>query len=129
MLHQTTKAFQLNGLAASRAFFEPAVASDHRSLHVAHVDEEGRCLHLSRYPEQVRNGLPASAIIRDAAELGSAGIVLAHRDDDEAPPAQVQGWPETRMLADAVELIQVTLLDHLVFHNRDCLSLRRVGVL
>lgn len=128
MLHQSATAVILTGHAANRAFFEPAVAADGDALHIAHVDDDGRCLHLAHYPDGAAEPLPASAIIRDAAELGSAGIVMAHRQS-QAPVAEPRRWTETRMLADAVELIQVTLLDHLVFHGRDCISLRRSGVL
>lgn len=130
MFQTTATPVRLNGHAPSRSFFAPAVEADSAALHVAHVDEHARCIHLASYPRSAEHaGTPVAQILRDAAELGSAGLVLAHRQEEPAGSAGPAGWPATRQLADAADLIQVTLLDHLVFHGRDCTSLRRLGVL
>jgi hypothetical protein len=128
MFQRAETAVVLTGHTAIRAFFEPAVAAD-GTVQVAHVDDHARCIHLGRYPRDTGGNLPVAAIMRDAAELGSSGIVLAHEHGNNPLPATARGWAETRRLADATDLIQVTLLDHLVFNGGECLSLRRAGAL
>lgn len=48
------------------------------ALWVAHVDANVRCIDLTSY-EDSSAGLPVRAILTRAAELGSAGVVLAQR--------------------------------------------------
>src|SRR5947208_16291865 len=72
----------LDGLAAARAFFAGCIADSDPSrenLWVAHVDDEARCLHVSRHEgDECGTDFPLRAIVADAAMCGSVGIVLAH---------------------------------------------------
>jgi len=100
---------KLDGLAAARTFFAGCMADADPSLEnlwVAHVDEQARCVHLSRHPGDAQGGaFPIKTIIADAAQHGSAGI------------------------ATAAEALDCALLDHLVFAGTECTSLRRLGYL
>src|SRR5437762_413883 len=73
---------KLEGLAEAREFFAGCMADadpTRENLWVAHVDEQSRCVHVSRHAGDETGALfPLRAIIADAAEHGSAGIVLAH---------------------------------------------------
>jgi DNA repair protein RadC len=73
---------KLNGLESARSFFASCLADSdpsRESLWVAHVDEQSRCLHLSRHDgDETGAAFPLRDIIADAASHGSAGIVLAH---------------------------------------------------
>lgn len=130
MFQRTATPVRLTGVGPAETFFAPAVRADAKALHVAHVDERARCIHLAAYPrEGAEERSPIPAILRDAAELGSVGLVLAHSQDEPLSARDTEGWTNTRQLAAAADLIQVTLLDHLVFHGRDCTSLRRLGVI
>ena len=124
---------KLDGLAASRTFFAGCFAESDRnreSLWVAHMDAESRCLHVSCHEGDERvTPFPLSSIIRDAAELGSAAIVLAHNHPSgDATPSE-SDCRATRRLVAAAEALDCTVLDHLVFAGLTCTSLRQLGYL
>jgi len=124
---------KLDGLAAARDFFAGCFAEvDERreSLWVAHVDDHAHCLHLSCH-EGDEGGLdfPLRNIIADAAEHGSAGIVLAHNHPSGDARPSDSDCRATRRLAAAAEALDCTLVDHLVFAGDECTSFRRMGLL
>jgi DNA repair protein RadC len=124
---------KLDGLAAARDFFAGCVADadpDRESLWVAHVDDQSHCLHVSRHHgDETGAAFPIRTIIADAAELGSAGIVLAHNHPSgDARPSE-SDYRCTRRLAAAAEALDCTILDHLVFAGADCTSFRQLGLL
>jgi DNA repair protein RadC len=124
---------RLDGLAAARSFFAGCIAdSDPRreSLWVAHVDEQARCVHLSRHDgDESGAHFPLREIVLDAAEHGAAGIVLAHNHPSGDPAPSSSDCRATRRLASAVEAIDCTVLDHLIFAGAECTSFRRMGLL
>ena len=68
---------KLDGLVATRKFFAGCMADadpTRENLWVAHVDEQSRCVHLSRHAgDEIGALFPLRTIIADAAEHGSAG--------------------------------------------------------
>lgn len=125
---------RLDGLAAATTFFahcfdkpaDPKV----EQLWVAHLDDQARCLHLSMHGGTSDHvGLPVRDILRDAARLGSTGVVLAHNHPSGDPSPSTEDCRATRSLALAAEAIDLTVVDHLVFAGRHCRSLRRMGYL
>jgi DNA repair protein RadC len=124
---------KLDGLAAARSFFAGCIADSDPSqenLWVAHVDEETRCLHVSRHEgDEISAAFPLRIIIADAVTHGSAGIVLAHNHPSgDARPSE-SDRRATQRLATAAEALDCTVLDHLVFAGSDCTSLRQLGYL
>jgi len=124
---------KLDGLAAARTFFAGCIAdSDPRRefLWVAHVNDQARCLHLSRHDgDEAGARFPLRTIIADAAEHGSAGIVLAHNHPSGDSTPSDSDCRVTRRLASAAEALDCALLDHLVFAGSECTSFRRAGLL
>ena len=124
---------KLDGLAAARDFFAGCMADTdptRENLWVAHVDEQARCVHLTRHCGDSDGGVfPMRAIIADAAQHGSAGIVLAHNHPRGDPRPSDSDLRSTRRLATAVEALDCAILDHLVFAGTQCTSLRRLGYL
>ena len=123
----------LNGHEAARRFFASCFrAGDDQceQLLVAHVDHAARCLHVEQYegePDSV--GMPVRAIVADATRLGSVGVVLAHsHPGGDASPSDAD-YRATRRLARAGEAIDLAILDHLIFADGDCRSMRRMGLL
>ena len=121
----------LNGHEAARRFF--ASSFDDQSseqLLVAHVDCATRCLHLEQYA-----GDPASVALRvrdivaDALRLGSAGVIIAHNHPSGDARPSAADYNATRKLARAGEAIDLMVLDHLIFADRHCSSMRRMGLL
>ena len=124
---------KLDGLAAAREFFAGCMVDadpSRESLWVAHVDDQARCLHVSRHAGDECGALfPIRTIIADAAELGSSGIVLAHNHPSGDPRPSESDCRCTRRLATAAEALDCTVLDHLVFAGSECTSFRRLGLL
>jgi DNA repair protein RadC len=124
---------KLEGLVATRKFFAGCLADADRTLEnlwVAHVDEQSQCVHLARYSgDETGASFPLKAIILDAAEHGSAGIVLAHNHPSGDPRPSDSDCKATRRLAAIAEALDCTVLDHLVFAGTECTSFRRMGLL
>ena len=124
---------KLDGLAAARQFFAGCFAEfdvARESLWVAHVDDRARCLHVSCHEgDAMGMHFPLKTIICDAAQHHSAGIILAHNHPSGDPRPSDSDFRATRRLASAAEAIDCTLLDHLVFADAECTSLRRLGYL
>jgi DNA repair protein RadC len=124
---------KLDGLAAAQTFFAGCLAdSDPRreSLWVAHVDDQARCLHVSRHDgDESGAAFPMRQIIADAAVHGSAGLVLAHNHPSGDSTPSDPDCRSTRRLAAAAQALDCTVLDHLIFAGGQCTSFRRIGLL
>ena len=134
MLHQRADLpLKLDGLGSAKQFFSGCFANadpSRESLFVAHVDDQARCVHLSRHGgDEGGTALPIAAIIADAARHRSAGLVLAHNHPSGDSTPSDADCRATRHLASAADALDCTLLDHLVFAGADCTSFRRMGLL
>jgi DNA repair protein RadC len=124
----------LNGPEAAHRFFASCFTAEDRSrerLWVAHLDESARCIHLERYEgDRWATDLPVRSILKDAARLGSSGVVLAHNHPSGDPAPSTADCRATRQLAQAGESLDLTILDHLIFAGSSvCSSMRRMGLL
>ena len=124
----------LNGFDAAHRFFASCFKPDDRArerLWVAHLDQAARCIHLERYEgDEWSADVPVRSIIADAARHGSAGVVLAHNHPSGNPSPSHADCRATRALALAGEIIDLTVVDHLIFaQGNDCRSMRRMGLL
>ena len=124
---------KLDGLATARQFFARCFAeqdSSKESLWVAHLDDEARCVHVSRHEGDASGvDFPLRSIIVDAAHHHSAAILLAHNHPSGDPRPSESDFRVTRRLATAAEALDCTVLDHLVFGGAECTSLRGLGYL
>ncbi|NUR45654.1 MAG: DNA repair protein [Sphingomonas sp.] len=124
---------KIDGLAAARDFFAGCFAeSDPRreTLWVAHLDDQARCLHVTSHEgDETGASFPLRQIIVDAAQHGSAGIVLAHNHPSGDMTPSDSDKRSTRKLAAATEALDCAVLDHLVFAGSDCASFRQLGYL
>ena len=123
----------LNGHEAARRFFSSRFAGDNRGrerLLVAHIDEAARCLHVEAYdgePETV--GMPIRKIVADATRFGSSAVVLAHNHPGGDSRPSNADCRVTRKLVHAGDAIDLAILDHLIFSDEECSSMRRLGLL
>jgi DNA repair protein RadC len=124
---------KLDGLAAAREFFGGCFTdrdSGRETLWVAHLDDQARCLHLSRHSGDGGGvDFPLRNIIIEAVRHGSAGILLAHNHPSGDSRPSESDFRTTRRLAAAAEALDCRLLDHLVFAGAECTSLRDLGYL
>ena len=134
MLHQRAESpLRLNGLEQARRFFTGCLAEADPSpehLWVAHVDDDARCLHLSRHDGSSDGAdLPIRVIVADAARHGSTGLILAHNHPSGDPTPSATDKRITRRLAVVGEAMDVAILDHLVLAGTECRSMRQMGLL
>ena len=124
---------KLTGVAAARDFFAGCFAEqkpDLESLWVAHLDDESRCLHLSRYlGDACGLDFPLREIIVDAAIHASGSLLLAHNHPSGDSQPSDSDLRATRRLASVAEALDCRLIDHLVFAGSQCTSMRRLGYL
>lgn len=124
---------KLDGVSSARLFFSHCFAEQDpssESLWVAHLDNQARCLHLSRHEGDACGvNFPLRNIILDAARHGSAAILLAHNHPSGDPRPSESDFRATRRLATAAEALDCTVVDHLVFGGSECTSLRALGYL
>jgi DNA repair protein RadC len=123
----------IDGLEAARTFFAGCIADSNpqrEHLFVAHLDDQSRCVHVSRHlGDETGAAFPLREIVADAAIHGSAGIVLAHNHPSgDARPSE-SDKRATRKLATVTEALDCAVLDHLVFGGREVSSLRQMGYL
>ena len=132
MLQRAETPATLAGVDAARAFFSGCVdpLAGLETLWVARLDEDACCLHLAAYPNAAGASVaPTGIILADAARVGSAGIVLAHRQAGNDSRPRRSDRAATHRLALCAEACDITLVDHLVFAGDDCTSMRRMGLL
>ena len=134
MFHQRAESpLRLNGLEAARRFFADCLAETDPAkehLWVAHVDDQARCIHLTRHDgSDGGTDLPLRRVIADASIHGSAGVILAHNHPSGDPTPSALDRQITRRLALAGEAIDLAVLDHLVIAGQRCSSMRAMGLL
>ncbi len=134
MRHQRAEQpLRLAGLEAARDFFAGCFAESDASretLWVAHVDGDSNCLHLSRYDGQAAEAaFPLRTIVRDAALLESAGIILAHNHPSGDATPSASDCSSTRRLSCVADALGCRVVDHLVFAGSSVSSFRQLGLL
>jgi DNA repair protein RadC len=134
MFHQRAESpLRLAGLDQARRFFAGCLADAdpaQEHLWVAHVDDDARCLHLTRHDGRPDGAdLPIREIVADAARHGSKGLILAHNHPGGDPSPSATDKRITRRLALVGEAMDVAILDHLVMAGTECRSMRQMGYL
>ena len=134
MRHQRAEQpLRLAGLQAAREFFAGCFAESdatRETLWVAHIDRDSNCLHVSRHDGHAAEAaFPLRSIVRDAAFLESAGIILAHNHPSGDPTPSASDCAATRRLACVAEVLECRIVDHLVFAGSDVASFRQLGLL
>jgi DNA repair protein RadC len=133
MFHQRAESLRLNGLAPARRFFAGLLAEcdPHREhLWVAHVDDQSRCIYLTRFDgNHGAATIPLREVVTDAALHRFAGIILAHNHPSGDPTPSAGDCAITRRMALIGEAMDVALLDHLVLAGSECTSMQSMGLL
>jgi DNA repair protein RadC len=134
MFHQRAESpLRLNGLDQACRFFAGCLAEadpEQEHLWVAHVDDDSRCVHLTRHDGGAASAdLPIREIVADAARVGSKGLILAHNHPSGDPSPSATDKRITRRLALVGEAMDLAILDHLVLAGTDFRSMRQMGLL
>jgi DNA repair protein RadC len=100
------------------------------TLWIAHLDNADLCVHLSRHDGDPTSApFPLKGILRDAIELNSAGILLAHNHPSGDPRPSEADLAATRRLFFVSEALDCKVLDHLVLAGDECTSFKAQGLL
>ena len=133
MFHQRAESLRLNGLEPARRFFAGLLAECdpcREHLWVAHLDDQSRCIHLTRFDGS--NGaatLPLREVVADTVIHGSAGLILAHNHPSGDATPSASDCAITRRMALIGEAMDVEVLDHLVLAGSECTSMRSMGLI
>jgi DNA repair protein RadC len=73
--------------------------------------------------------LPIRDIAADALGFGAAAVVMAHNHPSGDPTPSIADREATRLLARALETLEMRLLDHLIVASGGITSFRRLGLL
>ncbi|MBU3077732.1 JAB domain-containing protein [Sphingomonas quercus] len=110
----------------------PALAHrDKERVHAAYVAECGLVLAV----DEVEGlscawiDLPIRHLIGRTLQLGGVGIVIAHNHPSGDPAPSAHDIAATRALANAARVMDIRLLDHLIFARSHCASFRALGLL
>jgi DNA repair protein RadC len=103
----------------------------HEVFYCLYLDARHR---LIRAEELTRGSLTQMAvypreIVRRALQLNAAGLIVAHNHPSGAAKPSAADRQLTRMLRDALALVDVRLLDHVVVGAKDVYSFARNGLL
>nr|WP_294810026.1 JAB domain-containing protein [uncultured Sphingomonas sp.] len=96
-----------------------------------YLDEEQRVLGLrhARSGSVSRLVLPIREIAADALAFGAAAVVMAHNHPSGDPNPSIADREATRLLARALETLEIRLVDHLIVATGGIVSFRSLGLL
>jgi DNA repair protein RadC len=119
-----------NAAEAVRLFGDELTLFAHEALRVAHLDRHGRLLALTRQDGDHRVLLVSlGQIVREAAHNHSRKLLIAHNHPDGDPTPSLDDHVATRRIAELLRLIDVELVDHLIFARNGVASFRAMGLL
>ena len=99
-------------------------------LVVLHLSEDWDHLQFSCHKGGTENIIvPLKKIATDALELSTSGVIMAHNHLSGDGRPSKDDLTSTRYLAQVLEQLDVTLLDHLIYAAGEWTSLRREGYL
>lgn len=117
--------------AAAGALFAGLADEPAEVIAVVYLDAGQRVLGL----RQARSGaidrlvLPIREIAADALAFGAVAVVIAHNHPSGDPTPSIADREATRLLARALETLEMRLLDHLIVARGGITSFRRLGLL
>lgn len=123
---------RIGGQQSAAALFGGLAEHGAEQARFAYLDPEWRLLLLREVdsPHAERVDIPVRLIAADALAWGAASVVMAHNHPSGDARPSAQDIATTRSIARALALIEVRLIDHLVFaRGGGTTSLRSLGLL
>lgn len=122
---------RLAGPAAAGALFACLAEEETEVLAFAYLGAEQRVLGLrhARSGSVDRLLLPIRDVVADALAFDAKAVVMAHNHPSGDPTPSIADREATRLLARALETLEVRLLDHLIVASGGITSFRRLGLL
>ena len=125
---------RLASLQPARALFRDCLAwagNDHETLWVAHLDQQGFCIHLDDFPgELTKVDFPTRQIHARIAECETAGLILAHNHPSGDPRPSTSDIRVTKHMAIVAEHMDCQVFDHIIVTDGIAYtSFRELGLL
>lgn len=116
---------------AAGALFECLADEPVEVMAFVYLDADQRVLGLrhARSGSVDRLVLPIREIAADALAFGAVAVVMAHNHPSGDPNPSIADREATRLLARALETLEVRLIDHLIVASQGIVSFRRLGLL
>lgn len=122
----------IEGAITATALLQPLLmASRVESLAVAHLDHAYRLLvlRLHKGADSRRLAVPADTILKDALEIGSSRLLIAHNHPSGCERPSANDIRATRDLARTVRRANIRLVDHLVVSQDRVVSFRALDLI
>lgn len=122
---------RLGDPAAAGVLFAPLGDEAAEVVAFAYLDREQRVLGVrhARSGSIDRLELPIRLVVGDALAFDAAAVVMAHNHPSGDPAPSAADREATRLLARALDTIEVQLVDHLIVAAEGMTSFRRLGLL
>lgn len=115
---------------AAQLFGRDFAARQREMLYVVHLDAAGRLIALARqHGAHDRLPLIMADLVRDVCRLASRRLLIAHNHPSGDPRPSAADRLATRRLAEMMRLLDIELVDHLVFAQNGVASFRAMGLL
>jgi DNA repair protein RadC len=99
-------------------------------LRVIHLDSDRRIIGLTHAKgDQETISMPIREILREACLIETRGLILAHNHPSGDPTPSNADKIATRRLAELALLLDIYLIDHLIFGGDRWVSFRGLGLL
>ncbi|MCD2323211.1 DNA repair protein [Sphingomonas sp. IC-56] len=122
---------RITDAAAAQGLFAALAGEANEVLAFAYLNGDRRVLGMrhARSACADRMAVPIRVVAADALAFGAAAVVMAHNHPSGDPTPSAADREATRLLARALDTLEVRLLDHLVLAARGVTSFRALGLL
>ena len=120
---------RIDRLSQAQALFAGLARSEREVAGVAYIGTDAQVLGLrviAGGPDQV--SVPPRTLTLDALAFGAESVIVAHNHPSGDPAPSRYDLEHARALAQALALVKVRLLDHLIVTAGAVTSLRAMGV-
>jgi DNA repair protein RadC len=120
----------LSSVEASAAFFMPKFfAKNTEELYVAALDDRRALLRCICMSEGISNStnVNIAKIVSEALRCGATGVLLAHNHPRGIAAPSISDLSATNDIAQALKMVNIDLIDHLIFAQNDFISLAASG--
>lgn len=116
---------------AAEALFAPLARQRVETVAYAYLARDHRLLGLRHRRSHTADHVPLQVreVAAHALTLDAAAVVMAHNHPSGDPTPSAADREATRLLARALETLEIRLLDHLVVATGGTASFRRMGLL
>ncbi|MBQ3216977.1 MAG: DNA repair protein RadC [Oscillospiraceae bacterium] len=121
----------LNGGAYGRYLLPYFFGARDELVYLLLLDDAGKVLNCRKIASGSVNyaSVPVRRLVQEALNVNASGLVLAHNHPSGIAIPSKEDVDLTLRLRDALEIIGIEMLDHIIVADDDCISMRDSGYL